>query len=60
MGNHQTEICKPLQKNNYLKFTNINDFMHTLKTNDFTKLKTYPNPDLNAFAKFVDHEMGFL
>ena len=61
MHNHQMEICRPLAKDKYLYYSpNVKQFIDTLKSADFSKLKLYPEPDYNAFPKLLNKEMGVI
>lgn len=58
MDNHQIELAEELQKNGYLFYSTCSTLKYVLNK-DFSKLKTYPQPEKFVFSNYLDKCMGF-
>lgn len=54
MDNHQAELADAMAEQRYCVATTCDELAHTLRTADFSALRTYPAPDELAFPQLVD------
>ncbi|OTF81251.1 UDP-N-acetylglucosamine transferase subunit ALG13-like protein [Euroglyphus maynei] len=55
MDNHQKELADELSENNYVKYTDIENFAQTLRQfNIFENVRPFPSPDPLLFRNFIE------
>lgn len=59
LHNHQSELAGQLHKEGYLLYCTCKDLQATLEEMEPSRLRTFPEPNLNRFPQLLDGIMGW-